>query len=128
MTELVGSFRRPIFGGDGHVWLATRGPGEFVGECQSSSIDLENYTPMVLGQQRQRYGSQGAACACLRTIAGFKGITGCSTVVRLTACYGFLPSAFIINTGLWLHGSSAFIQQQQQQQQQTCCSQFSALE
>ena len=74
MTELVGSFRRPIFGGDGHVWLATRGPGEFVGECQSSSIDLENYTPMVLGQQRQRYGSQGAACACLRTIAGCKGI------------------------------------------------------
>jgi uncharacterized protein (AIM24 family) len=48
VTELVGNFRRPNFGGDGHVWLATRGPGEFVGECQSSNIKLYNYTPMML--------------------------------------------------------------------------------
>ena len=31
VTELVSNFRRP-FEGEGHVWLATRGPGEFVGE------------------------------------------------------------------------------------------------
>ncbi len=31
VTELVSNLRRPI-GGDGHVWLATRGPGEFVGK------------------------------------------------------------------------------------------------
>ena len=48
VTELVGNFRRPNFGGDGHVWLATRGPGEFVGECQSSNTNLYNYTLMML--------------------------------------------------------------------------------
>ncbi len=48
VTELVGNFRRPILGGDGHVWLATRGPGEFVGECQSSNINLYTYTLMML--------------------------------------------------------------------------------
>ena len=30
VTELVSNFARP-FEGAGHVWLATRGPGEFVG-------------------------------------------------------------------------------------------------
>lgn len=48
VTELVGNFRRPILAGDGHVWLATRGPGEFVGECQHSKINLYNFTLMML--------------------------------------------------------------------------------
>lgn len=41
MTELVGNFRRPVEGSS-HVWLATRGPGEFVGKrtcsCYLSSL------------------------------------------------------------------------------------------
>ncbi len=126
VTELVGNFRRPIFGGDGHVWLATRGPGEFVGECHSSII---NYTPMVLGQLRQRCGTQGACCLCLPSHycrIPARAMKVCSTVVQccVTACCGFLASASEDNMRLWLHGSSEFIQQQQQQQQQTCCSHF----
>ena len=35
VTELVSNFRRP-FEGEGHVWLATRGPGEFVGKLSCS--------------------------------------------------------------------------------------------
>ena len=33
VTELVGTLRRPFE--DGHVWLATRGPGEFVGTASA---------------------------------------------------------------------------------------------
>lgn len=36
VTELVGNLRRP-FEGEDHVWLATRGPGEFVGRLASSA-------------------------------------------------------------------------------------------
>ena len=38
VTELVGNLRRP-FEGEGHVWLATRGPGEFVGELVCLLVD-----------------------------------------------------------------------------------------
>lgn len=38
VTELVGNLRRP-FEGEGHVWLATRGPGEFVGEPVCFLVD-----------------------------------------------------------------------------------------
>ena len=122
VTELVGNFRRPNLGGDGHVWLATRGPGEFVGECQSSNTKLYNNTPMVQGQQRQRCGTQGACCLCLPAYycsMPARAMTACNTVIRyrLTACCGFLASALEVYMGLWLHGSSAVIQQQ------TCCSQ-----
>ncbi len=98
VTELVGNFRRPIFGGDGHVWLATRGPGEFVGERQSSSSKLYTYTPMELGQQRQKRGTQGACCLYLHPCYCWipaRAMKACSTDVQhcLTACCGFLASA-----------------------------------
>ena len=40
VTELVSNLRRP-FEGEGHVWLATRGPGEFVGELVCFLLTLQ---------------------------------------------------------------------------------------
>lgn len=42
VTELVSNFRRP-FEGEGHVWLATRGPGEFVGKLNCSLTFADNH-------------------------------------------------------------------------------------
>lgn len=47
VTELVSNLRRP-FEGEDHVWLATRGPGEFVGGLACSACNsCDIFTSMV---------------------------------------------------------------------------------
>lgn len=50
VTELVGNLRRP-FEGEGHVWLATRGPGEFVGELVGFLLTLQLHCAHLAAQR-----------------------------------------------------------------------------
>lgn len=52
VTELVGNLRRP-FEGEGHVWLATRGPGEFVGELGCFLVILQLHCALLMAQRVQ---------------------------------------------------------------------------
>lgn len=52
VTELVGNLRRP-FEGEGHVWLATRGPGEFVGELGCLLLTLHLHCALLAAQPVQ---------------------------------------------------------------------------
>ena len=52
VTELVSNLRRP-FEGEGHVWLATRGPGEFVGELDCFLLILHVHCALLAVQRVQ---------------------------------------------------------------------------